>query len=70
MPETALRDFTIDTQPILWAQAMLEAAEDARNDEVRDAILARVGLVLVTRFGIFVDHDGLRYSGPLPASRP
>lgn len=54
------RDLTIQTQPILWAKAMLEQAESARSDDARDAILARIGMTLYSRFAVTFDMDGLR----------
>jgi hypothetical protein len=58
-----LRDELIDTQPILWAQAMLECAERVTYPDARDAILTRVGLVLYNRFGAAYDADCHRSAG-------
>lgn len=55
-----IRDVMIQTQPILWAQAMLKAAEECRTDDARDAILARIGLTLFNRFGVLFNEDGMR----------
>lgn len=49
----------IDTQPILWAGAMLEEAERVRSVDARDAILSRVGVTLLTRFGITYTMDDM-----------
>lgn len=54
------RDVLIHTQPILWAQAMLEEAEKARSRDARDAILARVGMTLYSRFGVTFAFSEIR----------
>lgn len=54
------RDTFIHTQPILWAQAMLEDAEAVRSLDARDAILTRIGATLFSRFGVTFDLNGIR----------
>lgn len=50
----------IQSQPILWAQAMLEEAAKCRALDARDAILCRIGLTLYSRFGVTFDFAELR----------
>lgn len=56
------RDTLIESQPILWAQAMLEDALAARSLDARDAILARIGSTLFSRFAVTFSPDDLRRS--------
>lgn len=58
--DESARDVTIQSQPILWAQAMLEEAETARSLDARDAILARIGMTLYSRYAVTFDQAGLR----------
>lgn len=59
-PDHIERDTLIHSQPILWAQAMLEEAEKSRTPDARDAILARVGVTLYSRFGVTFAPSDLR----------
>jgi hypothetical protein len=54
------RDLLIQEQPILWAQTMLMEAEKAGTEDARDAILARVGMTLYSRFGVTFAQGSLR----------
>jgi hypothetical protein len=54
------RDMAIQSQPILWAHAMLEEAEAIRMPDARDAILARIGMTLYSRFAVTFDQEKLR----------
>lgn len=54
------RDTLIRSQPILWAHAMLEEAEKTRSLDARDAILARIGMTLYSRFAVTFAPSELR----------
>lgn len=54
------RDTLIQTQPILWAQAMLEEAQSAKSLDARDAILARIGATLYARFAVTFTASDMR----------
>lgn len=56
------RDVLIRQQPILWAQTLLEEAEKCKSFEARDAILARVGAVLYSRYGMTFYMSDMRRS--------
>lgn len=59
--ERVARDLAIQSQPILWAQAMLEQAEKVtQTPDARDAILARVGVVLYSRFAVTFSLEDIR----------
>ena len=60
MDDYAARDAAIQSQPILWARAMLDQAESVRMDDARDAILARIGLTLYSRHAVIFAPDDLR----------
>lgn len=61
IPDSELeRDTLIDSQPILWAQAMLEEAGATRSLDARDAILARIGMTLLSRYGVTFNWSDMR----------
>lgn len=60
MTSTLERDVMIQTQPILWAQSMLEEAEKVTLEDARDAILARIGITLYSRFAVTFTMDDVR----------
>jgi len=41
---------------IMWAHGLLDAAQDAPAGDARDAILTRLGAVLVASCGVWIDN--------------